>query len=122
MGLFTDSELSALNDLFRSAGAHSGTTDRDEERIENVYFDNPDRLHQRQRESIGRAIEGYADAKGTGIDNEFEDEIPELFHKGTRTKQERSTDRAFNANRADTWEEYIRNANRLDWPGVDTRR
>jgi hypothetical protein len=119
MGLFTNDELESLHDLARSPGARQAISAKEEEQLEDVYWDNPDRLDQNEQDAIQGAIGGFKASKGPGVSKSFEDDIPDLFHK-SRDPVDRGTDEALDAPIADSWEEYTSSPERFDWPGADT--
>jgi hypothetical protein len=118
MGLFDEDELESLRDMIRAPGASTALGDDEVEQLQDVYWENPDELDKNERESIQSGINAFQDAKGPGINREFEDEIPELFHK-SRDPVSRGTDEALSAPEADDWQEFVEKPNRLDFPGVD---
>lgn len=121
MGLFSNEELDSLKDLAGSPGVLDTIDTRDIETVENLYWENPEETSDQQAESIRKSVQGFEQAKGPGINRDFEDAIPALYHK-TRSKQARKTDEALDAKKADTWQEYVANPDEYDWPGVDTKR
>jgi len=78
-------------------------------------------LNNTQKEAIRVSVNRFAEDTGPGIDKDFEESIPTLYHESRSEKAQRADESQAAPNTSD-WQKWVSSPDQFDFTGVDTKK